>query len=178
MKKILALALLGAAIALAPVTPAHAQYTAIQGIYIDGSTNTVAVGGSNAIVCRVMNAATNTYNLSAVLQAQSDTNAHPALPLCNRGLGSRLLALSIQSKATASTSGLTTVRLGASVDGASWQSNWLTFTITANGTSVVPFATNVDTYAFPFIALQSIENTNATAVITNITITASAKPGI
>lgn len=63
-------------------------------------------------------------------------------------------------------------------DGYIWQSNYLvqTLAIPANQTVFSTFVTNNDTLGMPYLALQSLENTNVTA-LTNVIIDATAKPG-
>jgi len=141
-----------------------------QGIYIDGSTNTTTVNLTNCVRSVVWPSTTNTYNLSATTLFQGNTNQFPAVSLAGntgQGFNRRYLFLSGQVQCSAANSGLETFRISGSGNAST---NWITlatFTVTCNGTTPVPFGTNIDTLSFPYVCLQTLENTNATVTLTN-----------
>lgn len=159
--------LLAALCLLTSAPPARAlEY--VQGIYIDGSTNAVSVGGTNHNRSIVDAFFTNNYNLSTTSSAQADTNSFPAQPVTSPyGLNNRLLTLSGDIQCSAANSGLETFYLAVSANGTRWVSNYTSFSITCNGTTHVPWITNIDTLSYPYVAIQRIGNTNATVTITN-----------
>lgn len=164
--------------------PAHAagNYLAPQGIYIDGSTSTVTVGGTNLIVGVCLPSTTNYFNLNGANGSQADTNAWPKLGFTlgrDEGSPSRILAIQTQFACGGTSAGQETLRFAGSVDGSHWQTNPcpLIWNITANGTTQVQTLTNFDTGGYPFFTLFSRENTNAasTAFMTNNWISSAGK---
>lgn len=151
---------------------AQPTYLPPQGIYIDGSTNVVSVGGSNVFVNVVTPNNTNYFNLSGINQSQADTNLWPKMGITrgrDEGSPSRLLAVESQFNCSAANAGLLTRRWALSTDASHWITNPCPVieVFTANGTTQVQRATNIDIGAFPFMTLFSQENTNATVYFTN-----------
>lgn len=168
----------GAAFALAILAafcllPSAFALEFVQGIYIDGSTNTFTVGGTNICRSTVNPSATNTYNLLILTvgsgNTQPNTNQWPAQPLVSAyGLNHRILCLSGQVQCSAANNGLETIRIAVSSNpSTNWITGFCTLTVTCNGTTPVNWSTNLDTFAFPYVALQTLENTNLTVTLTN-----------
>lgn len=153
-----------------------ANYIPSQGIYINGSTNAVPVAGGNSNACVVSAVTTNRFNLSNALNDSSNTNLWPSQPVAQFGIQSRYVTVGWSLKADASTSGSIPVRLAGSMDGTMWVTNQFFFGITTAGTAVQTGTTNLDIGSIPFLSIQTIENTNATANVTNLALWFVQKP--
>lgn len=172
MKKLLAIVSIVAAVFTA------SAYEQVQGIYIDGTTNTVTVSGVSTNVSKVAAASTNHFNLSTTLQAQSNTNLWPAMPFNGAyGINGRNLAIGISFNCDR-TNDLGMVFRFAAYNNGRWMSNYFVTTVTADGTGMKTVITNCDLYGIPIIALQAIENINATATMSNLLVTATYKEGL
>lgn len=174
MKKILVL-LTG----LAAVFAVHsASYVPIT-TYIDGSTNTVVYGGPTTnIVSVVLPNSTNNFNLPGMA---NNTNAWPAIPLpaANNIQPFSKLFLQGQFKTTVDgTNGYIKITLAASSDNVNWVSNYATVSIQGVIGGLANAGTNFDVGAIPFLAIQSIANTNTASAATNFVLTAAIKSGI
>ena len=149
--------------------------------YIGGGTNTTVVAGTNAIVAKVLANDTKYFNIPSVA---NDTNKFPPVEFVPGagGQGSRYMAIQITGNydATPNTTGAITYRLMSSIDRQNWVTNalvWLTTIGTAAGNPYT-FQTNLDTQLIPYWCISAIGNTNATANITNLQVTAWRIPGI
>ena len=143
--------------------------------YIDGSTNTISVAGSNVTVNAIWPAATNTFNLPG----QANTNLWPAisLPPANNINPLRLICLESQFTASGAHTGNVIHRFHSSADNSHWITNAAWMSITAAGTAQVGQITNLDTYATPYWCLGAIENSNSgSAYITNLVFVGAGKP--
>lgn len=153
-----------------------AGYIAMQS-YIDGSTNKIIVGSSTNMVSVVSANVSNVFNLPGFTY---NTNLWPVLqfpdPVNLQAFRNLSLATQFASQDTNICNLI--IRVAASADNAHWVSNYAVITILANGTSTVSTNNNIDTIAMPFLALQSIANTNSTVAITNLVLQPVAKPGI
>lgn len=172
-KSVLMLALISA------IAASAASLVSPQGEYIDGSTNTVTVAGTNAVVSYVPPQSTNFYLMPGQLVVNANTNLYPAILVENANNGQPLRNLSFQFIATGTNAAVATVRFAVSTDLSHWTSNYFWFTATMNGTGLaygtpVFVSTNCDTYAFPYLALQSIESPNGG--LTNIFLNPGLKP--
>lgn len=153
---------------------ASGQWTAAQGLYIDGQYDQIINAGGTAFTNNVLLPGTNYFNLNGVNGSQANTNQWPTLGFTvgrGEGTGSRIIALQDQFAPMAA-SGLDvfTIRYAGSVDGAHWQTNpcpviWVQ---TAATTGLTGNITNVDTGGWPFLTVYSMENTNATVALTNV----------
>lgn len=145
----------------------------VQGIYIDGSTNTITVGGTNLLRSTVNPSATNTYNLLVLMPGsgnpQPNTNQWPAQPLVSGyGLNHRILCLSGWVQCSGNNNGQEIIRFAASANATTnWIHNFSSVTVICASNTPVFWSTNLDTYAFPFVALDTLENTNTTITLTN-----------
>lgn len=150
-----------------------------QGEYIDGSTNTVTVAGTNALVSYVPPQTTNFYAMPNAVITGALTNLYPSILVNNANNANPLRNISFQFIATGTNNAVATVRFAVSTDLSHWTSNYFWFTATMNGTGLaygtpVFVSTNCDTYAFPYLALQSIESPNGG--LTNIFLNPGLKP--
>lgn len=140
--------------------------------YVNGGTNTVLVGVSNSIVSVVQPLTTNYFNLSTSTANQANTNFWPA---CNFQIQdnmynpSRWVTFMDQFQCGAANTGNLTVRVAGSLNGTIWQTNPcpLIMTIPANGTGYAQYYTNFDSAGWQYMAIYSIENTNASVFCTN-----------
>lgn len=137
--------------------------------YIDGSTNTVVVAGTNATVSSVSNASTNSYNLPGTVQS---TNFYPAVFILSPTSINPIRNVPITISAAGAAQAVT-FALAASADYIHWHTNWARFSITAGAGGAV-LSTNIDTYGFPFVCLQAIESPSTP--VTNMVLSASGKP--
>ncbi len=171
MKKLIAIATLCAAV----LTAQGAAFVAIPS-YIDGSSTTNSVQGTNLIVSAILAGATNTYNMPGL----SSTNLWTALPMPQSAniQPFQNLGIGFQYSCSAANNSNVTFRIAASADNTHWVSNYFVFTSTANGTTLVAGVTNCPANAFPFFALQGIENPQLSAVVSNLVVIPVIKPGI
>lgn len=133
--------------------------------YIQGGTNTVVVAGTNALACYVPQASTNLYQMPG---ATVNTNYYPSLEIVPGNNINPMRYVGLQFICTGTNGSVVTVALSASADNVHWITNWNRFSVTCNGTGLalgtpVQVLTNIDTYAFPYLALQSIECPNGVA---------------
>ena len=197
MKIIKSICLAGA-IAFAGLLTANATTTVlISGPAAAGVTN-IAVNGTNYATGYVPAAATNYYNMptvaamgnnTSVASSQSNTNQFPSAAVSLTGYPNTLYGpannvgfmTTINEQATNATTTIVKFVYAGS-DGYNWYSNYFAYTVTIPQSITTNLSaiwwTNVTTGALPFLALQEIDNTNASLVITNIVITASEKPGL
>src|SRR6185437_8510882 len=105
---------------------------------------------------------TNTFNLSATSLSQANTNQWPAQSLTSSyGLNHRILCLSGFVQCSAANSGQEIIRFAVSANPATnWIHNFGSIAVTCSGTTPVFWSTNLDTFAFPYVAIDTIENTN------------------
>lgn len=152
------------------------------------ATNSLGVYTNNYVLGTVAATATNTYNLVVNPSSQGNigglqpnTNWFPSAAVSLQGNypntlygPSRMENFVFSSALVTGSGGNIAYVFAGSQDGVIWVTNLYTFVSTNTG---VPFMTNLDTGAMPLIALQNIQNTNATAA-TNIAIELSGKPGL
>lgn len=173
---VFALALTQSALGAVPyITPAAS--------YIDGSTNTVSVGGSNVLVSVVQAGYTNAFNLSTTPRAQGNTNFWPALPLFDPKITTPYQRLDIlhQYSLMTSNGANQTVRYAATPDnGVHWFSNACVVIMNTNGayasTLVVNNYIQTNKSCATAWCVQAVENPGVSA-ITNLSLTPVALPG-
>lgn len=149
------------------------------GTWIDGSTNTTTVAGTNAIVSYVPLASTNFFLLGNQAATGAGTNLYPAFHCVPANNIDPVRNVTMQAIATGTNAGVVTFRFAASSDQVHWHSNYFWFAMTLNGTGLavgnpVYAITNCDTYSMPFLDLQSIECPNGYA--TNLFLQPVIKP--
>jgi hypothetical protein len=158
-----------------------ASYITPDASYIDGSTNTFNVAGTNQLVSVVPALSTNSFNLSITPRAQANTNLWPAMPLFDPRVSQpfNLLTLSHQFSMMAS-NGATVVFRYAGWNGTYWVSNVVA--VSYNTNSAFASGLNVNGYAntnlngWTTLGLQTIENPGPVAM-TNLQTHPSAHPG-
>jgi hypothetical protein len=162
------------AVALSVPLIVHAiSFIGVTGQYIDGSTNTVVIAGTNATVATVLGATTNFFNLPNVTY---NTNNWPAIGIPNYNNLQAWHYAGIQVQTTTNLGDDVTVRMAVSGDNSHWTSNFFVFKV-PKGASFANVATNLESYGFPFVAMQAIENPSASNVV-GLLIQASPKPGL
>lgn len=170
VEKLIVIALLGLLAAFA--LPQTAQAESDSSLYLNNTTNTVAVAGAAPRVNVVLANTTNYFNLSTTSGAQANTNLWPAAPLIVNGNvynPSRIFTLHGISASQAANTGQFTERWAGSTDGSHWQTNPCPVVIvyTEAGTTGTQWMTNIDAGAIQYFCLYSRENTNAAVAITN-----------
>lgn len=177
--KLITIAVIFAAVVFIASPPPAQAYNQMQGVYVDGSTNTVTVSGVSTNVGFVALNNTNTFNLAVSNGSQADTNKWPSITFGgNYGLNSRLVAFQWGFKGYGTNTCNSTIVLAASTLDGRWVSNFITLNLTGGGTAEVNNITNIDTGGYPFLGLQAIINTNSTIALTNYFISATSKPGL
>jgi hypothetical protein len=143
---------------------------------VSGGTNAVAIGGTNAAPAKILAGATSIFNLPSQV---NNTNQFPACEMvfASPSPGSRIVPIQVSFAADASTTGNTQFRFCSSVDRVNWVTNALIWRVAASNTSQVTAQTNLDTGNVPFWCLIGIDNTNATANITNCYVNAAGNSG-
>ena len=176
LKKPVALLTITAVAAAAWIVQA-AQYVSYS-TYVDGSTNTVVVAGTNALVSYVGQVSTNFYQLP---NSNTSTNAFPQVSIIpNNNVTTPARLVSVLLSAIGTNASVVTFQFASSVDSLIWQTNFQRVALTMNGSGTAlgtPVMTNVtiDTLGLPFVNLYSVETPNGQ--VTNMIIRASSKPG-
>ena len=159
-----------------------ANYTQLINGTLYTNATVVLVNSTNQVGVVLANS-TNKYSLLANYGAQDSVTNWPAASFSPQGsypntiyAPYRNAAFYLSTPAQAidgnSTRTMAQVTFAASVDGVNWASNYLTIAVSVTNNVV----TNIDTLATPYLAIQSIGNTNATTPLTNILIEVSGKP--
>lgn len=170
MKKLILIALLACS---ATIAARAGTYTTLVNGFLSG-TNTTLVGVSNLVTGTVQASFTNTFNLNTGTGTQANTNLWPSQGFSPQAAYPntlyapyRLADFGFQSAGGTAL----TYRFASTIDGTIWTSNAFSVVVPSGAF----FQTNFDTQATPFYALQSIENTNASAV-SNLVIEVNGKP--
>lgn len=139
-----------------------------QSFLIDGSTNAVAIAGSNTPVCVVYGNTTNYYQMPGVTYNTNTWPSYPLIPV-NNTKPVKFVGIGGSFAMTGASVAPVTFKF-AVTDGTRWYSNYFSYAILATGTTVYQYCTNVDIGGFANIALQQIEHTNLIQHVTNNTL--------
>lgn len=180
LKTIIGLAsVLALALTLAPPAARAGAYVPVQGIYIDGSTNTLLVGTTTNRVSVVAATSTNAFNLPG---ASNNTNLWPMIQVPGPLVMYPWQTLDIQAMGETmdgNTSNPLYLVLAGSTDNSHWITNYATVSIGTNGLLGATFQFNLSTNlgAVPFFAVQELRNAGTYAV-TNLWLNFTVKPGL
>lgn len=176
-RSLIGLALVSALALLTVVPTVHAAgYIAIPS-YIDGTTNLTLVGSTYLTNNTVLRASTNWYNLPGVANNTNCWTSLPMPPALNLQAFDKL-GLQYGFTLTGAGNSNVTFKIAVSGDGSHWVTNGWAFTATQNGTTLVSGTNTLNTGAFPFTALLSIENPLTSQDVTGLYWIPVAKPGI
>lgn len=171
MKKLLPLvAMLGLA-----ASAFAGSFVAIQGVYVNGTTNTVVQAGTNVVVNWAPNAA-NYYNMPGAASPDV-TNMLPACPILPGNVTYPVRQLGLYCAGSLANAATLKFTLASSVNGSIWVSNQSVVTITGTGAgNIIQTNVTIDTGGIPYWSLQSIVSSSGAA--SNLCIVPVGKPGI
>lgn len=165
MKRFKLASLCAALITLTALSSLAAGYSTLQGNYFTGGTNDVTLfGNARTNANQVLGAATNFFNLPGTTFV---TNYFPPIliPDSLNNMPFDKVALQMQWKVGAAGSAGLIWKFAASTDQLHWYTNYWAITFNTNGVlATVNAIYNTNVNAFPFIALQQIENSGAVPV--------------
>lgn len=148
-------------------------------ILANGATNTVAIGGTNAIVNVVPASFANPYDIPSNAH---NTNNFPAVEFVtggpSGGSGHRFVSVQLSFTSSAANTANVTVWMANSVDRANWTTNAFVFATAATGTTQKTIITNLDTYCIPYWCVYAVSNAAASALVTNLSINIAGVKGI
>jgi hypothetical protein len=139
---------------------ADTSYIPVQGLYLNGASNNVVIGGTNFEADVVNAASTNFYNLSITPQDQTDTNRFPAVVIQGNKSGPPFSLIGVQNQFSmiGSNGAAVLFRWYGSVDGSHWITNAISQSFTTNGTGGVYSIGSTNVGGIPFWCLGAIEN--------------------
>lgn len=162
---------------LAPLAAFSQAYWPQQSI-LNGTTNQLPIGGTNAAPTVVLGSQQNQFN---VPPNTSNTNSYPPVVfgtvIGNVAPASRFLAVSVTQTASGASTANTTFYFSSSIDYVNWATNAWSFSFAQNGTKPTTLITNLDTQGTPYWALTAVTNAAGTVYVTNLTVTASRQVG-
>lgn len=171
-----------AMISLLSVLTIQAQQNFIpaQGVYLDGSTNTITLTSSNCPVALVLAGENRFFNLTGPTGQQDNTNLWPTVDFTigrAQGIGGDTLAWQVSFNTAASKASNLVFRLAGSVDGTHWITNPCPYAINVaqDNTRIASGGTNISPH-YPFVKLYNIDARACDAITSNLWMGATVVP--
>jgi hypothetical protein len=159
---------------------AQQNFIPAQGVYIDGTTNTITITSSNCPVALVLPGENRFFNLTGATGQQDNTNLWPTVDFTlgrAQGIGGDTFIWSTVFNTAASKASNVVFRLAGSVDGAHWLTNPCPYVITvAQANASLVGTGSVFSPHMPFIKLWNIDARNCDAITSNLWMNAVTIP--